>query len=56
MDMKGVMVIFKADKEFQLTGTCELGEKAVTIPAFSRGRIYIRGEKHLFCIGKEINQ
>lgn len=52
MNMKGVMVIFKADKEFQLTGTCELGEKAVTIPAFSRGRIYIRGEKNLFCIGK----
>jgi outer membrane protein assembly factor BamB len=52
MDMNGVMFIFKADKEFQLIGTCELGEKAVTIPAFSQGRIYIRGDKHLFCIGK----
>jgi outer membrane protein assembly factor BamB len=53
MDMNGVMHIFKADKQFQLISTCELGEKAVTIPAFSPGRIYIRGEKHLFCIGKE---
>ncbi|UCH92939.1 MAG: hypothetical protein JSV88_21960 [Candidatus Aminicenantes bacterium] len=56
MDMNGVMHIFKADKQFQLISTCELGEKAVTIPAFSPGRIYIRGDKHLFCIGKEINQ
>jgi outer membrane protein assembly factor BamB len=56
MDMNGVMVIFKADKEFQLIGTCELGEKAVTIPAFSQGRIYVRGEKNLFCIGKEKSQ
>jgi outer membrane protein assembly factor BamB len=53
IDMNGVMHIFKADKQFQLISTCELGEKAVTIPAFSPGRIYIRGEKHLFCIGKE---
>jgi outer membrane protein assembly factor BamB len=50
MDMDGIMYIFKADKQFQLISTCELGEKAVTIPAFSPGRIYIRGEKHLFCI------
>jgi outer membrane protein assembly factor BamB len=53
MDMNGVMQIFKAGKQFQLISACELGEKAVTIPAFSPGRIYIRGEKHLFCIGKE---
>jgi outer membrane protein assembly factor BamB len=53
MDMNGVMQIFKAGKQFQLISACELGEKAVTIPAFSPGRIYIRGEKNLFCIGKE---
>jgi outer membrane protein assembly factor BamB len=53
MDMDGVVYIFKADKQFQLISTCELGEKAVTIPAFSTGHIYIRGKKHLFCIGKE---
>jgi outer membrane protein assembly factor BamB len=53
MDMNGVVYIFKADKKFQLISTCELGEKAVTIPAFSPGRIYIRGEKHLFCVNNE---
>ncbi len=51
MDMNGRTYIFKAGKEFELTGTNELGEKAVTIPAFSPGRIYIRGDKHLYCIG-----
>ncbi|MGD2089388.1 MAG: PQQ-binding-like beta-propeller repeat protein [Candidatus Aminicenantes bacterium] len=56
MDMNGVMRIFKADKQFQLISNCELGEKAVTIPAFSPGRIYIRGEKNLFCIGGAKNQ
>ncbi|MCK4760978.1 MAG: PQQ-like beta-propeller repeat protein [Candidatus Aminicenantes bacterium] len=53
MDMNGVMFIFKAAKEFEMVGKNELGEKAVTIPAFSNGRIYIRAEKHLFCIGSE---
>ena len=51
MDMAGVMYIFKADKTFQAVGRCELGERAMTIPAFMHNRIYIRGEKHLFCIG-----
>jgi outer membrane protein assembly factor BamB len=51
MDMMGVMYIFKADREYQLVGRCELGERAMTIPAFMHNRIYIRGEKHLFCIG-----
>ena len=51
MDMSGVLSVFKADKDFQLISRNELGENAMTIPAFMHGRIYIRGEKHLFCIG-----
>jgi outer membrane protein assembly factor BamB len=51
MDMKGVMHIFKAEKEFQLVSQPALGEEAVTVPAFARGRIYIRGKENLFCIG-----
>lgn len=53
IDMFGVTFIFKAGKEFQLLGQNALGEKAVSIPAFKQGRIYVRGEKHLFCIGKK---
>jgi outer membrane protein assembly factor BamB len=33
-------------------GEAELGEECVTSPAFQDGRIYLRGAKHLFCIGK----
>ncbi|MFX1402812.1 MAG: PQQ-binding-like beta-propeller repeat protein [Promethearchaeota archaeon] len=51
MDMLGVTYVFKAGKEFQLLSKNELGEGAVTIPAFMHNRIYIRGEKNLFCIG-----
>ncbi len=52
MDMFSVMYIVKAQKEFELISQNELGEHAMTIPAFMHNRIYIRGEKHLFCIGK----
>ena len=30
----------------------EMGEPVRSSPAFLPGRIYIRGEEHLFCIGK----
>jgi outer membrane protein assembly factor BamB len=32
-------------------GTGELGENCSASPAFHNGRMYVRGEKHLFCIG-----
>jgi outer membrane protein assembly factor BamB len=52
MDMSGIMYVFKADKEYQLISRNELGERAISIPAFMHNRIYIRGIKSLFCIGK----
>jgi len=52
MDFTGVIIIFKADREYQLVARNELGEGAVTIPAFMHNRIYIRGDEHLFCIGE----
>ena len=51
MDVFGLMSIFKARKEFELVGQNELGEQAMTIPAFMHNRIYIRGENNLYCIG-----
>ncbi|MBN2581082.1 MAG: PQQ-like beta-propeller repeat protein [Pirellulales bacterium] len=33
-------------------GENQLGEPCVTSPAFQDGRFYIRGQTHLFCIGK----
>ena len=36
---------------FKETGRAELGEGTGASPAFAPGRIYLRGKKHLFCIG-----
>jgi glucose dehydrogenase len=52
MDKQGVMRIFNADKTFISVGEAKLGEKSVCTPAFANGRIYIRGDKNLYCIGK----
>ena len=51
MDMSGVMYVFKADKQYQRISRNELGENAMSIPAFMHDRIYIRGTKNLYCIG-----
>lgn len=52
IDMKGIMHIFKAEREFVTIADCPLGEDCMTTAAFTDGKIYIRGNKHLFCIGK----
>ncbi len=52
IDMNGHMYIFKAGKEFNLVGEADLGEGCMTIPAFINGRIFIRGNTHLFCIAQ----
>jgi outer membrane protein assembly factor BamB len=48
----GVMFIAEVEPEYKELAKCELGEKCQASPAFADGRIYIRGEKHLFCIGE----
>lgn len=51
LDRKGVMHIFKADKEFTLIAESALGEKSDCTPAFANGRIYIRARNSLYCVG-----
>jgi outer membrane protein assembly factor BamB len=51
-DMSGVTHVFEPDKTYRLLGTGKIGEKVTTTPAFKNGRIFLRGDKHLFCIGK----
>lgn len=53
LDTEGVMHIFSNQREKNLIGEPELGEGAVTTPAFASGRIYIRGDEHLYCIGEQ---
>ena len=52
IDLSGIMQIFKMDDEFELLGTSDIGERAYATPAFVNGRIYIRGDIHLYCIGE----
>ncbi len=52
IDKKGVTHIFKPDKEYVSIGKASLGEGVVSTPGFADGRIYIRTDKNLYCIGK----
>ena len=53
MDVKGLMHVIKADKTLEVVSTNPLGEKASSTPAFYEDRIFIRGEKNLYCIGNQ---
>jgi outer membrane protein assembly factor BamB len=48
----GNTFIVKADKKFELIEKNPIGEDCYASPAFSKGQIFMRGSKHLFCIGK----
>lgn len=52
MDNDGVMRVYEFGKEMKLISENKLGEKAGTTAAFANGKIYIRGDKNLYCIGK----
>lgn len=47
---KGVTTVVRPGEEFRVVSTNELGERCSASPAISGGRIYIRGERHLFAI------
>jgi len=47
----GETVVLAAGPDFKVLSRNPLGEKAQASPAISRGRIFIRTEKTLFCIG-----
>ena len=47
----GVMNIIKPGPEFTRVAQNELGEATYASPAISDGQLFLRGAKHLFCIG-----
>jgi outer membrane protein assembly factor BamB len=47
----GDTVVVKAGRAPQIVGRNALGERAVASPAASNGRIFIRTDNHLFCVG-----
>lgn len=50
-DTGGKAYILESGGEPKLISSPELGEKVFATPVFADGRVYIRGVKHLFCIG-----
>jgi outer membrane protein assembly factor BamB len=46
----GVVTVIKAGRTFQVLAKNDLGENIVATPAVCDGRLFIRGERHLFCI------
>ena len=48
----GVMHVVRAGPKFDLVARNELGEKTYASPALSGNKIFLRGFKNLYCIGK----
>jgi len=54
MDTEGIMHIFSLSRDgYKNIADCPLGEQVVTTPAFSDGRIYVRTNNNLYCIGNK---
>src|SRR4051812_813354 len=49
---EGEMNVVQAGPKFQSLAKNRLGEKTFASPAISQGHIFLRGDKHLFCIGR----
>jgi hypothetical protein len=47
------MTVVKPGPEFKMVSRNELGEKTDASPAISDGKIFLRGLKHLYCIGTD---
>jgi outer membrane protein assembly factor BamB len=50
---KGVTYVVAAGPQYEELARCELGERCYASPAFSDGRMYIRGSSNLYCIAHE---
>lgn len=49
----GKSAVVAAGPEFKLLATNDLGDPCHASPAVANGRIYLKGAKHLYCIGKK---
>ena len=49
---EGVTRVVRPCKGFELIAENAIGEHCYASPAISRGQVFLRTEKHLFCIGK----
>src|SRR5262249_32264649 len=49
----GDVYVFAAAPAFQLLARNEIGETTRATAAVAAGRLYLRGERHLYCFGKK---
>ena len=52
VDQSGRTLVFKLGETYEQLALNELGEKTNCTPAIPDGRVYLRTEKHLYCVGK----
>jgi len=48
---EGVTHVLRAGPKFEVLATNELGEQVFASPATAQGQLFIRGVRHLYCIG-----
>jgi outer membrane protein assembly factor BamB len=49
---RGSVYIYEAAAKFKLLAKNSMGERVSSTPAVAENRLFIRGEEHLFCIGR----
>jgi len=52
----GEVFVFPASQSFKRLAKNSVGEKVMATPAVANNRLFIRGQEHLFCIGKSANK
>jgi len=49
----GKSFVVQAGPKFEILGTSDLGDPSQASPAVADGRLFLRGGRHLYCIGKK---
>jgi len=49
----GKLTMARAGAQWEVLAVTDLGEKVMATPALSAGRLFVRGDKHLFCFGEK---
>ena len=52
VSLGGIPMVLPAEPRFEVLASHPLGEKVQASPAVADNRLFIRGEHHLFCIGR----
>jgi outer membrane protein assembly factor BamB len=51
-DLGGNGHVIEASRTYNKIATSPIGEKVFATPAFTKGKMYVRGSKNMYCIGK----